>query len=173
MKLHKAKNRCLRCGSEMTCKKDVINTKKFCSTRCHFSYRKEQGLYKKENNSFWGKKHTKESLKKMSDFMKGKAAWNKGKYGTKLSPEHIAKIKESLSNEKCYTWKGGCDSWWQKRIKERDNYTCVDCGLKERGIINAHHIKSRSKFPELRYNLDNGVSLCPNCHARRHLKKGG
>jgi hypothetical protein len=52
---------------------------------------------------------------------------------------------------------------WRLAVFERDNYTCVFC--KQRGgDLNADHIKPWAFFPELRYELDNGRTLCLKCH---------
>jgi len=59
---------------------------------------------------------------------------------------------------------------WRNAIFERDNYTCRDCG-KRGGEINAHHLKSFKKFPKLRYEIDNGITLCKQCHKLRHKKR--
>lgn len=55
-------------------------------------------------------------------------------------------------------------------VIKRDNYTCVWCS-KVGGKLNAHHIKLWSASPELRFNKDNLVTLCEDCHKDVH--KGG
>lgn len=49
----------------------------------------------------------------------------------------------------------------------RDNYTCQGCGLKDEEIVQVDHIKNSALFPELKENIDNLQTLCPNCHARK------
>lgn len=77
-------------------------------------------------------------------------------------------------------WKGGITSkneiirnsieykLWRIAVFERDNYTCIWCGDKRRKghnvILNADHIKPFALFPELRFAIDNGRTLCEKCH---------
>ena len=72
-------------------------------------------------------------------------------------------------------WKGGINGEndtlrhrreykeWRIAVYERDDYTCQCCGQKG-GKLNAHHINPFSEYPDLRYNVDNGITLCTNCH---------
>ena len=54
---------------------------------------------------------------------------------------------------------------WRKAVFERDNYTCQECGV--RGVeIQADNIKPFKYFPELRWVLSNGRTLCVPCHRK-------
>ena len=59
---------------------------------------------------------------------------------------------------------------WRLKVYERDNYKCVQCGNKEK--LNAHHIKSWKNYPNLRYDINNGITLCEKCHIKYHQQYG-
>jgi 5-methylcytosine-specific restriction endonuclease McrA len=64
---------------------------------------------------------------------------------------------------------------WSRWVKRRDNYTCRECGYvsaDKRGL-HAHHLKPFSKFPELRHDIGNGITLCADCHFRVHHPEAG
>jgi 5-methylcytosine-specific restriction endonuclease McrA len=57
---------------------------------------------------------------------------------------------------------------WRKAVFERDDYTCQECGV--RGTyLEADHIKPFGFFPELRYELSNGRTLCRPCHDKTKI----
>jgi len=84
------------------------------------------------------------------------------------------------TGEKSGAWKGGKTKnsirarhsndlrLWREKVFQRDHYTCQKCFVK--GRLHAHHIKSFSKFPELRFEIDNGLTLCIDCHGDEHDK---
>lgn len=58
---------------------------------------------------------------------------------------------------------------WTAAVKERDGWKCVECGSTDN--LETHHIKRWVDHPELRFDLDNGVTLCNSCHKREHRSK--
>lgn len=54
---------------------------------------------------------------------------------------------------------------WRLSVFIRDNYTCQLCN-QIGGDLNADHIKEWRNFPELRYELSNGRTLCVKCHKK-------
>jgi len=85
-------------------------------------------------------------------------------------------LSEKLRGEKSHLWKGGITSenqrlrmslemkLWRRAVFERDNYTCIWCGDSRGGNLQADHIKPFAYFPELRFAIDNGRTLCVPCH---------
>lgn len=59
---------------------------------------------------------------------------------------------------------------WRKQVYERDKYKCQMCS--NGGKINAHHIKNYSSNLKFRTDIDNGITLCEDCHNKFHEKYG-
>lgn len=60
---------------------------------------------------------------------------------------------------------------WRTNVFQRDNYTCQMCG-KRGGKLNAHHIKRYRNCISGRTNIENGITLCEECHKAIHHKEG-
>lgn len=56
---------------------------------------------------------------------------------------------------------------WKRAVFQRDGYSCQICG-QIGGELQAHHIKPFAKFPELRFDVNNGITLCKECHKEVH-----
>ena len=55
---------------------------------------------------------------------------------------------------------------WRLSVFRRDDFTCQKCG--KRGDWEAHHIVQWVVSKELRYDVDNGITLCKSCHKKEH-----
>lgn len=58
---------------------------------------------------------------------------------------------------------------WQQAVFERDERKCQMCGSSEN--LNAHHVIAWMESLELRYDVDNGITLCATCHTKWHKIK--
>jgi hypothetical protein len=119
--------------------------------------------------------------------------WNKGK---KLSKEHKEKLRQAkLKNPVRYwlgkvkprgedspLWKGGISrnvhsltspdyKNWRKLVFERDNYKCKINNKDCKGQLQAHHILRWADYPELRYEINNGITLCQAHHPRKKAEE--
>lgn len=126
----------------------------------------------------WFGKRTKKYKNKLSDIRLKR----KERLGYLNSPETKEKLKISMKGknigEKNGNWKGGKTSenqkirysienrLWRESVFARDNWTCQDCGDNKGGNLEAHHIKSFAEYPELRFAIDNGKTLCKKCHKK-------
>jgi hypothetical protein len=98
-----------------------------------------------------------------------------GKKGKPLTIEQKKHLSEFHKGEKSHLWRGGITpqirairnsleyKLWRKAVFERDNWACVWCNERG-GKLNADHIKSFRDYPELRFAIDNGRTLCEACH---------
>lgn len=61
---------------------------------------------------------------------------------------------------------------WRRKIFVRDDFTCTECGVRSskelRIELNAHHIKKFFECPDHRFDVDNGTTLCIDCHKLEH-----
>lgn len=102
----------------------------------------------------------------------------KGRPLTKAEKENLSKFwKGRRKPEEHWSWKGGISSenyklrrsteykQWRTSVFERDKYTCQSCGVVG-GRLNADHIKPFADYPELRFELSNGRTLCEPCHRK-------
>lgn len=125
---------------------------RYCSGKCAKNNSEWSNLASRFNS---GKVRTPEARKKVSEakilspFTRRGAdnpAWKGG-----VTPENT-KIRHSVEYR-----------LWREAVFARDNFTCLECGIRG-GELNADHIKPFALFPELRFAIDNGRTLCVQCH---------
>lgn len=58
---------------------------------------------------------------------------------------------------------------WREAVLERDGFQCAQCGSAEKLVV--HHIKPYRGFPKLRLDVDNGITLCDECHKKAHVRR--
>lgn len=124
-----------------------------------------------------GRKHSNEVRLKISKAHKGKK--NTLIHNMNISKGKKGKANLNLRGSKHHHWKGGVTpinkmirssleyKIWRDAVFKRDNFTCVWCGIcgnETGGYLHADHIKPFAVYPELRFALDNGRTLCVPCH---------
>lgn len=149
--------------------------------------------YMGENKTSFKKGHTAPT----TAFKKGHSAWNKGtkdlvipwNKGLKMNSKDYPNMgfrkgyftaqSGSLNNN----WKGGITTenmrirsgsemfFWRRSCLERDNFTCQKTGQRG-GKLEVHHINNFADFPELRFAIDNGITLSKEAHKEFHKKYG-
>lgn len=102
--------------------------------------------------------------------------------GKELSSNTKQKLSEAHSKEKHWNWQGGVTKenkrirnsakWkeWRKKVFERDNHTCQECG-KVGGYLEPHHIFPIRSDKENLFNTNNGITLCRPCHQKTIWKE--
>lgn len=170
---------CIGCGTQF--KKEPSRVKhgrgKFCSRACKGKWM-SANIVGETSYRWRGKTITLECAQCGAKFRRGKA--------------HIIDNNRSFCSNKCRllwqvkennpNWKGGISTEnqliresvrgrdWREAIYKRDGYTCQECG-KVGSVLNAHHIKPFAKYPEHRFDINNGITLCKQCHKIKHAKK--
>ncbi len=138
---------CQICGHTFRVCKSQLK-RKYCGEKC-------MGIAKRGTVSPWRGQKRPDIKKKTprSAFKKGTRPHN---YidGKRRSNEII--IRGSIEGKK-----------WRKDVFVRDKYTCQKCG-EVGGRLHAHHIRNFISQPMLRFDIDNGITLCLIHHKEFH-----
>lgn len=120
-----------------------------------------KGRFKGKDSSNYGKKASAKTRKKISENHHDVSGENNPNYKPYLTDEEriVGRFYPGYSE-------------WRKAVYERDNYTCQVCGDDTGGNLNAHHLESYDNNPDLRTSLDNGITLCEDCHKDFHHQYG-
>ncbi len=157
---------CLVCAKEFYVRPYVLNTAKYCSHGCQRTgqrvgqplfckvcgkeYYRPPSLIKWRGSSFCSRKcgGIAKSQKQRGENNPG---WKNG----------ISTENHRLRASK--VWRD-----WREAVFERDSWTCRNCGVRSskghKVTLHPHHIKPFAEYPELRFDVENGLTLCTKCH---------
>lgn len=101
-------------------------------------------------------------------------------YGELISKAKRGKPNLKLRGANHFNWKGGQSGRkryereiamcmaeykeWRTSVFKRDEYKCVICS--KGGSLQAHHIFNWTEYEDLRYDINNGVTVCEKHHPR-------
>lgn len=118
-----------------------------------------KGHFDKVLGTIGCRKHTEETIEKIRQAKKGRKLKKPGEYLRSESYNERRRFQREI----------------QKKVFERDDYTCVMCGEKGK-YLHVDHIQSWANYPELRFEMDNCRTVCMSCHYyltfKRKLPKG-
>lgn len=122
-------------------------------------------------NPMFGKKRSDEtrlkSSKSLKEFYKNNTSIRKGSWTGKKNPRWkggITEKQKAIRNSKEFVT-------WRLAVYTRDDYICRKCYTRG-GKLHAHHIMSFADNEDLRFIVDNGITLCQPCHTLFHKKYG-
>lgn len=139
---------CAECTKDFSVPSHKKDRAKFCSKSCQGSFQCKKHLA--------GKKLSQEAKLKMSKI-------RLEKYQGVNHPRYIADRTKlcNQSDRRSYAYRN-----WKKEVYSRDNYKCRISDENCKSILEAHHILNWQDYPELRYKINNGITLCQAHHPR-------
>lgn len=143
--------KCEYCGQKLR-KRQVYNKQRFCSSKCRSEKLPMPPRPDRTGSTPWNKGltiMTDERIKRMAKNRMGIKNWS---------------YKHGKSKSHRTQWRTAIHKAWRKSVFERDDYKCVLCG--NGGELNADHINCFAHNELLRYELNNGRTLCVECHKK-------
>lgn len=113
-----------------------------------------------------GKKQSPETIRK-------RFLWQKGYKHSQQTKDKIGRSNKGENNktDESKIWrKRVIYKHWRKAVFTRDNWTCQKCF--EKGYMHPHHIRNFAEAIELRFDINNGITLCVPCHRKFHKEYG-
>ena len=163
---------CIQCKGEFEVRPYRVGTAKFCSYACRGEWRAANWLGDKHPGWKGGDRE-----KPCVQCGKPIAFDRPAVYGSrKFCSKACAKLgQKRYSGEGHPLYKAdsrrrrrcGKHASWSRAVLGRDNATCQHCGA--RGVeMHAHHVKPYRDYPDLRWDVANGLTLCHACHWAVH-----
>ena len=132
--------------------------RKFCGKKCAYAGRELKALFQTGHADLVPPKsrgHSEETRAKMREVNRRNA-----KYGPD-NPLWQGGAKQKRKQEmRGYQYRD-----WRNAVFSRDNWTCQFCKIRG-GYLEADHIKPWCAFPDLRYDVSNGRTVCRPCHVK-------
>lgn len=150
--------KCLHCQSEFWLYKSRIN-RKYCSMKCSGLHKSNQ---KKKTCRYCGNEFMFIPSQKNHYSGAGKYCSRDCSYKGIVKENRNKPIKDKYGRSQRKD-----DRDWKDAVRKRDKYTCQRCGKYDK-YIHAHHIKPRSRYPELKHDVSNGICLDNSCHTWVH-----
>jgi 5-methylcytosine-specific restriction endonuclease McrA len=166
---------CAYCGIKFEYRASVED-KKYCSRKCMqaSAHREAENTCEICGQLFKAPAHRPDQKRCSPE------CYYKTREGVIVSPETLFK-KGQYAGEKNKNWKGGITPLnklvrssgecltWRRDVFKRDQWKCQKCDKGGRGMV-AHHIKTFAEYPDLRFDVENGVTLCTPCHVSIHAE---
>ena len=154
----------------------ISRNKRFCSNKCKFqSYvgstiseetRKKLSLSHIGNVGYWKNKKrpllfSEETRKRMGDSRRGEKSsrWISDR-------SQLKRCGDAALDRRSYAYDN-----WRMQVWMRDEFKCRIANQDCEGRLEAHHILSYTKFVELRYEINNGITLCHAHHPRKRAEE--
>jgi hypothetical protein len=149
--VEKIERKCEVCQKEFQITPFYIDISRFCSKECRIEW--TRNFMKGENNPA-KRKEVREKISEKNS-KENHYRWN---------PDREVVLKNQRNNNHE-------DKEWALAVKKRDGWRCKMNNNNCEGKIIAHHILRWSTFPELRYKINNGITLCEYHHPKKVSKE--